>query len=358
MGGAERMACFLADKWTEAGHVVAILTLDGPHKPYFSLDSRVILVSLGLSGESRNLRDVVVNFRKRLTGVRQWLAVNDCDVAIGFGGACLALVSLATLGLPTRSIAYEQTDPLFTERDLGPLKRAIHRMALRFANAIVVQSRAAREVLDPALYSRTHIIPNPVKPIGRRAMPSVPDSTGRFHVIALGRLDAVKGFDVLLHAWSRVQAALPDWTLVIYGEGEQRERLELIVAEEGLQRRALLPGSTDQVDRCLADANLFVLSSRTEGFPNALCEAMAAGLPVITTDCRCGPAEIVTPERDGIVVPVDDVHALSNAILRLASNPERLAEMGSAASAIVQRFESKKVLQLWNDLFVDLHASR
>lgn len=354
MGGAERMACFLAGEWAGAGHTVAILTLDGPHRPYFELDDRVRLQHLGVSGPSKNLIEVSTNFWRRMTGVRGFVKAGGYEVVIGFGAACLALASLSVLGLAARSIAYEQTDPLFTERAMGRLKSAIHRVAMRYADAVVVQSNAARDVLEAKLWGRTNVVPNPVRPAEARATPGMPGADGRFKAVALGRLNSVKGYDVLLRAWARIHAALPDWILVIHGEGDERARLEQIIADEGLQDRAFLPGSTSQADRSLAEANLFVLTSRTEGFPNSLCEAMAVGLPVVATDCRCGPADIVTPGRDGLLVPVDDAVAIGDAILSLASDPQRLTAMGSEARAISRRFDNGTVLRMWDAVLARL----
>lgn len=354
MGGAERMASFLAGEWASAGHQVTLLTLDGPHTPYFPLDPRIRLIHLGVSGPSASLMAATRNFGRRLAAIRR--LTRGQDVVIGFGGACLALSALATTGRSGKSIAYEQTDPLFTERAMGRIKRAVHRLALRLADAVVVQSAAAREALAPALWPRTHIIANPVRPVGAHATPAQPDADGRRRLVAVGRLDAVKGFDTLLHAWAGIQARLPDWQLVIYGEGVERPRLQRIIADEGLQERAFLAGATDQVESCLSRAHLFVLASRTEGFPNALCEAMAVGLPVVATDCRCGPADIVTPGRDGLLVPVDDCQAMGQAILSLASDPQRLAAMGQAASEVAQRFAKPVVMARWDALFAALSS--
>jgi GalNAc-alpha-(1->4)-GalNAc-alpha-(1->3)-diNAcBac-PP-undecaprenol alpha-1,4-N-acetyl-D-galactosaminyltransferase len=354
MGGAERMACFLAGEWARAGHQVDILTLDGPKQPYFEVDARVGLHHLKKRAPSRNFREMLSNFLVRIRDIRRHVVDQDSDVVIGFGGSSLALASLAVIGLRARSIAYEQTDPLFTERDMGRLKRVIHRLALRFAEVIVVQTEAAREVLHPALQRRARVIPNPVRPLKARAAPAIPGPDGHYRVAALGRLNPVKGFDVLLQAWARVQSELPSWILVIHGEGEERPHLERIIAETGLQGRVLLPGATNQADQCLSQANLFVMSSRTEGFPNSLCEAMAVGLPVISTDCRFGPSEIVTAGRDGLLVPVDDPRALGDAILDLATDPQRLAAMGDTARVVSERFSVPVVMAMWERLIAEI----
>ncbi|MBS1188456.1 MAG: glycosyltransferase [Rhodocyclaceae bacterium] len=348
MGGGERMACFLAGRWAEAGHAVSILTLDGPHRPYFELDRRVSLHHLGVSGPSRGFWEMLVYFRHRIGKVRRFIQSADCDVVIGFGSPCMALAPLAVAGLRAKAISREQSDPLFTEREMGKLKRTIHRLALRRADAIVVQSDAARAVLGAGQRRRTSVIPNPIRPVTSRAAPGVPGADGRYKMVALGRLDPVKGYEMLLRAWARIHSRLPQWVLVIHGEGAERDHLESIIAEAGLAGRAFLPGSTDEAEARLAEAHLFVLTSRNEGFPNSLCEAMAVGLPVVATDCRCGPADIVRPGQDGLLVPVDDIAAIADALLSLASDPERRTAMGAEAREGAARFETGKILAMWD----------
>jgi glycosyltransferase involved in cell wall biosynthesis len=163
----------------------------------------------------------------------------------------------------------------------------------------------------------------------------------------MGRLHAVKGFDTLILAYQRIAEKLPDWDLVVLGEGAERSRLEALRDRLGLENRVFLPGRTEEPHRALSAGEIFVLSSRAEGFGLALIEAMAAGLAVISTDCPVGPPEIITDGEDGILVPVDDPSALAGAIQELAQNNERRAALSRKAVNVRERFARSSVLAHW-----------
>jgi GalNAc-alpha-(1->4)-GalNAc-alpha-(1->3)-diNAcBac-PP-undecaprenol alpha-1,4-N-acetyl-D-galactosaminyltransferase len=190
-------------------------------------------------------------------------------------------------------------------------------------------------------------MPNPVlTPQVDRLGELLPPKT----IIAVGRLDAVKGFDRAIRALAKVKDRHPDWQLVILGEGPQRGELEALRDELGLEDRVKLPGRVNNVDDYLAQAELYILSSLIEGFPMGMCEAMAVGLPVLSVDCLSGPADIIRPEIDGILVPQDDPDALSDALDRLLGDAALRARLAQAAPQVLDRFGLERVMQIWSDV--------
>lgn len=175
-------------------------------------------------------------------------------------------------------------------------------------------------------------------------------------VISAGRLSHQKGFDLLVRAFRPVAREHPRWRLRIYGRGRQEAKLHVRVLRYGLTDQVRLMGATERLDRRLAAASLFVLSSRSEGFPMVLLEAMACGLPVVAFDCPHGPAEIIQSPRQGLLVPPGDVRGLSAAISRLVADPPLRREMGAAARARAADFIPSQVVPMWERLFADLQA--
>jgi glycosyltransferase involved in cell wall biosynthesis len=201
-----------------------------------------------------------------------------------------------------------------------------------------------------------HVVPNPVDvealgTDGARELPIAPRT-----LVAMGRLARQKGFDVLLDAFARCAPAHPEWKLLILGEGEERTRLEAQVRALGLDGRVQLPGRVQRPGAILRRAELFVLPSRWEGFPNALLEAMACGVAAIAADCPSGPRDIVRPGVDGVLVPPEDPAALAAALDRLLTDGEERRRLAARAPEVRERFGLPQVMARWDALLGSFHS--
>jgi glycosyltransferase involved in cell wall biosynthesis len=208
---------------------------------------------------------------------------------------------------------------------------------------------------------RRHVIYNPV--ITPSDATDIRDSGGRAAtlsrgptIVAMGRLNYQKGFDLLIEAFARVAPRHPDWNLLILGEGEQREALERQTRALRLEGRISLPGFVQDPHKVLAQSEIFVLSSRWEGFALALAEAMAAGLPVISFDCPSGPSEYIDHGESGILVQPENPSALANALEGLVSDPETRHHLATRAQQNVARFQPAKILDQWEALLTTATA--
>jgi glycosyltransferase involved in cell wall biosynthesis len=179
-------------------------------------------------------------------------------------------------------------------------------------------------------------------------------------VVAAGRLTRQKGFDRLIPAWSQLQEKHPDWELRIFGSGKLKPELEALIAKHGVGESAHLMGYTDQLHEEMAKASFYVMSSRFEGFPMVLLEAMATGLPVVSFDCPNGPADLVTRGKDGFVVPNGKVKSLAGAMNRMIElGDEARREFGEAAFEKAREYRVDAVALRWEELLqelVDAHA--
>ncbi|MFI6694890.1 glycosyltransferase [Streptomyces sp. NPDC050433] len=183
------------------------------------------------------------------------------------------------------------------------------------------------------------------------ALPPLPSPRTEKTVASIGRLDDQKGIDLLLETWSLVADERPDWRLRIYGAGQDATALKEQCTELGLDDSVDWMGRTDDVAGALAASSVFVQSSRGEGFPLALMEAMASGVPCAAFDCAPGVREIIRDGEDGLLAPPGATDALADRLLRLTGNRRLRDTLGDRARANVQRYSEAEILRRWHELF-------
>jgi glycosyltransferase involved in cell wall biosynthesis len=231
------------------------------------------------------------------------------------------------------------------------MRRGYHRL-----DALAVLSEGDREdyaaLLDGAR-TRVERIPNAVPRLGGGG--ARPESQV---VVAAGRLTRQKGFDLLVDAFARVAPGHPGWELRIYGGGNERDALERQIEAAGMADRIRLMGSTRRLGEAFAEASLFVLSSRFEGFGLVIVEAMGCGLPVVSFDCPRGPADIITAGADGLLVSPEDTAALATAIGEMIDDPERRRAYGAAALETARAYDPAVIRARWEELLGELQGRR
>ncbi len=222
-------------------------------------------------------------------------------------------------------------------------------------DALVVLTEADRHDYTTVLAgtdTRITRIPNAVPRI-----PGEPTAERQKIVLAAGRLTWQKGFDLLLDAFVPIAREHPDWQLRIYGDGKRRQRLRRRVLRHGVYNNVFLMGQTQRLGEVMSRASLFALSSRYEGFGMVIVEAMSKGLPVVSFDCPRGPGEIIDHDRDGLLVPSQDVPAMTRALRELIDDDKRRQRYGAAAIEKARRFEIDEVGAQWESLLAELTVS-
>jgi glycosyltransferase involved in cell wall biosynthesis len=233
--------------------------------------------------------------------------------------------------------------------------RKMIRLRYRGLDAVVVlteQDCAEYErVFDGAL--QLYRIPNTVRPL-----PGAKADLGAKTVYAAGRLRKQKGFDLLIPAWAETAHLHPEWRLRLRGTGEMRQRLQALIEEYDVTDSVTLEGPAEDIGSDMAEASVFVLSSRFEGFPLILLEAMSKGMGVVAFDCPTGPADIVDDHRNGILVPAEDVEALSHGIREIVEDEELRRRAAAAAVETAQEFTIEAIGPQWEALLAELVSRR
>jgi GalNAc-alpha-(1->4)-GalNAc-alpha-(1->3)-diNAcBac-PP-undecaprenol alpha-1,4-N-acetyl-D-galactosaminyltransferase len=351
-GGAERVATLMVNHWAEQGRRVTLITLAGDAEDFYGLDSRIKRIALHASEKSPTIFHAIGHNIRRLFKLRAPIRASCADAVIAFTEKTNVLTLLATRGLGIPVVVSERSDP--RQYRIGPVWGGLRKLTYRWADALAVQTRSVSEWAAQSVVARNiRVIPNPVAPVGDLA--ERPGEPQQPFLVAMGRLSREKGFDMLLHAAAAVLPRHPEWTMVVLGEGPERTALERLAVDLGLRGRVRFPGRHANPFEVLKKAEMFVLPSRFEGFPNALCEAMACGLAVVSFDCPSGPGEIVRDGVDGVLVPPENVHALAIAIDNMMSDPAKRRKMGARAAEIAARLAPEKVMALWDRLLIDVH---
>jgi glycosyltransferase involved in cell wall biosynthesis len=354
-GGAERTASVLASAWAERGFNVTIITLERDDVPAYPLHPAIVLRQLKLrDGKAKHVLHRLVRNLRLVRALRNAIRDSEPHAVISFMDISNILALLAAGGLDTRVIVTEHVHPAY--HYIGWHWQMLRRLVYRRADALVCVSRPLLDWFQSKIRARGFVVPNPVDP-GPLLMPAGESHNGYetgHLIVGMGRLVEQKGFDLLLEAFSRVAARHSSWSLKILGDGPLRDQLEAQAQRLNLTIRVEFTGALADPFCVLRAADLFVFPSRFEGFGNALCEAMACGVPAISFDCPSGPSEIVRNGVDGLLVPAEDVTALAAAMDHLMSDPHKRARLAARAPEVTERFGLTRVLSLWDQVFTDL----
>lgn len=342
-GGAERVTCNLASYLVQHGHQVEILTMSETEKAY-ELDKRVSVRTLLSLKERKN---TVMNTLIRMPRFWKYLKVSDTDAYVVMLPKTTIMLLMFRWLTKAKVIAAERVDPAsYSNR----ITKMLRRFAKR-ADGWVFQTEDARKWYGDTIRNcKSTVIPNAVNPIFIR-----PKYEGkkRKAIAGAGRLDVQKNFSLLIRAFAKIAPGFPEYNLIIYGKGDKEQELKALVDRLGLQGRVEFPGNIQNIAEEMEKNTMFVLSSDFEGMPNALMEAMALGLPCISTDCPCGgPRYLIQDGVNGLLVPVGDTEKMSDALVNLLQNTHEADELGREASKIVDRLAPEEVYGQWEDFIV------
>ena len=351
----------LANEWAGRNVPVVLITLGDSSSDFYKLDSRIERIGLGLVARSSNWITGAIWNCRRIAAIRRVLRLTKPDVLISFMTSTNILSVLACKALDLPCLVSEHTSTAHTP--LRGLWGLAFTYVYRHADGIVaLTDRTANWLRYRFPRTPIHVIPNPVaieesRDDAEQAANLLRLFSGRHVVLGMGRLTPEKGFDLLIRAFAQVAPQHPDWSLVILGEGSERKNLEQQIDSLNLRERIHLLGLVQYPQIALRRSAVFVLSSRFEGMPMALLEAMACGLACASFDCCTGPAEIIVNETSGLLVTPGDVQELAKAMLRLIADPNLRARLGAAARYVLRDYGLNAVVQRWDALISTVMAT-
>jgi len=340
-GGAERVIVNLAEHFNKEGYRTLIVTTRKAEREY-EISSGIRRRIAEPPEEALN-RGRLGNFKLRFMTLRQIWKEERPDLILSFIGKnnMMAVLTSAFLKIPV-VVSVRGNPP--SEYPTKGLK-FVADILFRRAAGVVLQTKDSASFFAKAVQRKSVILENPLNPAFIK-----PAFTGerRNEIVSVGILDENKNQAMLVKAFHGIAGEFPTMQLMLYGEGEKREELENLARELGIEERVHLPGQCDKVQDTIDKARIFVLTSDTEGSPNAVIEAMSLGLAVISTDCPCGgPAQLIQNRENGMLVPVRDEKALEGALREILGNPELEEKLRKNALQIQKTLEPEKILRKW-----------
>jgi len=354
-GGAERVTANLANYWAAKGWEITIVTSMPLDLDFYELSPLISRVALGGTGEGRSLFMGLRQNLGRVRSLRRLLREVQPDIGLALMTTANVVLALAAWDVGNVcAIGSERVHP--PEMPLEFKWEMLRRLTYRHLAAVVAQTQMTADWLTAHTSARrVPIIPNmatwPIPIREPRLCPDASHAPDRRILLAVGRLDSQKGFDRLIDVFSDLTRTHQDWDLVILGEGPERRALESQILSAHLIARVFLHGRAGNVGEWYERADLYVMTSRFEGFPNTLAEAMAQGLPAVSFDCNTGPREIIRHDVDGLLVPPGDIAGLKVALDRLMGDSVLRAQFATRAVEARERFSTERIARMWEALF-------
>lgn len=337
LSGAAKIFRFVSSEMSNCGYEVeALIILDD------SIEETIENVPVSTLGIKTFPKGI---WRLRTFSVlRREIRKSNPDIVCTFVQDACFLVRVATLGLPILTISCDRGDPSWGGKSLW---KPITKWTYRQSDICVFQLPEVRDYFGSKNLKKSYVIPNPFVPMEE------PDrSFVNKTIVSAGRFTDQKGFDVLIKAFDIVRKRFPEYKLIIWGDGDLREEYQSLIDKLQLKDSVELPGYIRNVSSAIKHEGIFVLSSRYEGIPNALIEAMSMGLPCVSTDCSPGGARfLASNETRAIIVPVDCSELLANAICKVIEDKNLAKSLSSNALQVRKEYEPAIILNLWRKVF-------
>ncbi len=316
-GGAERSVSALSSHLSKTEDVtVFVVSGDSSFYP-FSEKVNVKYLSQPELPRSKSPKRITAVIR-RAFAIRKAVSRENPDVLVGMSHIMSAYAVFCTVFTKCIAIGTERSNPF--KFHSGKLITLLRKCTSLLCDGFVCQTKKAASFFPASVQKKCAVIPNAVfnPHVFETEVPAVREK----NITALGRMEKYKGFDVLLHAFRLINEKYPEYTLTIFGEGKEMPSLISLSEELGIKNKVIFPGTDENAVEKISKSSVFVLSSRFEGMPNALIEAMASGVPCVSADCDMGPCELIENGTNGFLVPVDSFEGIADAVIKILGDKQ------------------------------------
>lgn len=342
-GGAERATSSLANYFSQHGHEVEIITFKDSDS-FYTLEDKVTHLRLGFDEIALSLSlKRIFGALKRMFKIRSFIKKRKLDVLIGMSFSMTWYTVFATKFTKTKSVGTERNNPY--KYKATKINSFLRKFFYKFCDGYVFQTKKSSLFFTDKLKKRDIIIPNAIfnETVYKLTVPEKREKL----ICAVGRLNEQKRFDILIDAFASIAEKIPEHRMIIFGEGDLRKELEERVASYSLEERIFLPGTDPEAVKVVNHADVFVLSSDLEGMPNVLMEAMAMGVPCVSTRCDMGPEELIENEKNGLLVDVGSTQQIAQAMFGIIKNPDLSEKLSSNARELIRTHSIDAISEKW-----------
>lgn len=347
-GGAERVVATLSNKLVEKNEVIIITTTD--EKIEYSLNKSIKLFNLKNFDGNKNPLVKNIIYLKRL---KDYIKEIDPDIILGFLPEPSYRLLILKPFIKSPVIISDRNDPKIEYASLK--SRTIMKFLYKRADGFVFQTDEARDYFCKKIQDKSIVIANPVDDRFLKTKYVGYKST---EFINVGRLNEQKNQILLIESFKDVIKKYPNYKLLIYGEGSLKNELSMYIKDNKLNNNVKLCGNVDDIENILKDKKGFILSSKYEGMPNALMEAMAVGVPCISTDCPCGgPRELIKNNINGLLVKSNDKNELVSAMYKIIENDKMCKKIAMSAKKNMNNYSCDKIVSKWFEFMKEVYKN-
>ncbi len=342
-GGAERATASLASCFVNHGIHTEIITFTN-EESFYPLDEKVVRAAVGFDEIKHSLSlKRIMGALKRMFKLRRFVKNRKLDILVGMSFSMTWYTVFCTLFSRTRAIGTERNNPY--KYKASKFNSLLRKIFYFICDGYIFQTKKSALFFTKKLKKTDVIIPNAI--FNENVYKLSPPQEREKVICAVGRLNRQKRFDLLIEAFSSVADKIPEYKLIIYGEGELRDELQGLIDEKGLTDRITLPGTNPNALQEVNKASVYVLSSDYEGMPNVLMEAMALGVPCISTRCDMGPEELIENGKNGILVDMGSSEKIGEAIMKILENPELAKTLSENSRKLRETHSTAEIGNRW-----------